>query len=106
MFDVRYLHMGEKILPLFKPHKQVKFLLYVETSGKSQPWSCDYFSIVIKLFDSAPETTSVNTVQSSRVIHFKWLFSALPEPGDVTILPISLCEFQLSHISVLLEKLV
>lgn len=90
----------------FKPHKQVKFLLNVETSGKSQPWSCDYFSIVMGLF--ASETTSVDTVQNTKVIDRStvWLFSAPHEPGDVTIPSISLCEFQLSHISVLLDKLV
>lgn len=69
MFFHKMLDYGGEDRTFFKPHKQVKLLLYVKTSGKDQPQSCDYFSIVFGLLDSASETTSVNTVENTKVIY-------------------------------------
>lgn len=68
MFFHRTFKYGGDGPTFFKPHKQGKFLIWVETSGRSQPWSWVYFSLVIGL-SSASETTSVNTVQNTKVIY-------------------------------------
>lgn len=68
MFFPKTFKYGGEGPTFFKCPKQVKFLLYVETSSTSQPWSWDYFSLVIGLF-SASETTSVNAVQNTKAIY-------------------------------------